>query len=163
MKIIKPILLLTAICCMALIACKDKKLPENAPNKENFTQQETEIPKKGRVKRQPKEISRFPDEIEISTTKLQLPMMVDEVTQWIDVNYDDKTKVETFDYKIISEVDESKLTEDMILDVKKQILKGLILNGKAKRLKAGLKYVYVYYTRDNKKLFEITIDADDLR
>ena len=105
----------------------------------------------------------FPTQTEIEEVNARLPILVSEGTLNTKVEYDDCTKVQTFYYRFTQEVDESQITKEMIQQLKSNMVAELKRNtNNVIRLEAGMSFLYVYYSFDNRRLYEITINANDL-
>lgn len=105
----------------------------------------------------------FPTQSEIENVNAKLPALVAEGTLNTKVEYDDQTKVQTFYYRFTQEVDESLITKDIIQQLKSNMVAELKKDANnVKRLKSGMSFLYVYYSIDDRRLYEITINANDL-
>lgn len=105
----------------------------------------------------------FPTQSEIENVNAKLPVLVAEGTLNTKVEYDDQTKVQTFYYRFTQEVDESLITKDIIQQLKSNMVAELKKDANnVKRLKSGMSFLYVYYSIDDRRLYEITINANDL-
>ncbi len=105
----------------------------------------------------------FPTQSEIEEINSKLPVLVSEGTLNTKVEYDDRSKVQTFYYRFTQEVDESLITEEIIQQLKSNMIAELKKDtNNIIRLNAGMTFLYVYYSMDNRKLYEITINANDL-
>ena len=111
-------------------------------------QEERELPTKG----------------EIDSVNAKLPVLVSEGTLFTKVEYDDNTKVQTFHYRFTQEIDESMLTKDVIRQLKTNVVSGIKNSpNSVRRINAGVTFLYVYYSIDNKRLYEIKIDSKDIK
>jgi hypothetical protein len=109
------------------------------------------------------EESGLPTKGEIDSINAKLPVVVSEGTLCTQIEYDEKTKVQTFRYRFTQEVDESMVTKDLIRQLKTNVVSGIKNSpNNLKRLNAGMTLLYVYYSIDNKKLYEIKIDSKDI-
>lgn len=105
----------------------------------------------------------FPTQTEIEVVNAKLPALVSEGTLFTKVQYDDRTKVQTFYYRFTQEVDESQITKGTIRQLKSNMVAEVKNStNNVIRLKAGMSFLYVYYSYDNRRLYEITINANDL-
>lgn len=105
----------------------------------------------------------FPSQTEIQEVNAELPVLVSEGTLLTKVEYDDRTKVQTFYYQFTQEVDESQITKGIILQMKSKMVDEVKKSkNNVKRLKAGISFLYVYFSNDNRKLYEITINDNDI-
>lgn len=105
----------------------------------------------------------FPTQDEINSINAKLPVLVAEGTLNTKVEYDDRTKVQTFYYRFTQEVDESQITNVLINQLKANMVSVLKKDSNnVKRLNAGMTFLYVYYSVDNRKLYEINIIANDI-
>ena len=106
----------------------------------------------------------FPTKEEIESVNAELPVLVAEGTLNTKVEYDDRTKVQTFYYRFTQEVDENLITEVIIQQMKTNMVCAIKKDeNNMKRLNAGMVYLYIYYSIDNRKLYEITIDSNDVK
>jgi predicted Zn-dependent protease len=111
-------------------------------------QEERELPTKG----------------EIDSVNAQLPVLVSEGTLFTKVEYDDNTKVQTFHYRFTQEIDESMLTKDVIKKLKTNVVSGIKNSpNSVRRINAGVTFLYIYSSIENKKLYEIKIDSKDIK
>lgn len=105
----------------------------------------------------------FPTQTEIEEVNAKLPVMVSERTLFTKVKYDDRTNVQTFYYRFTQEVDESQITKGTIRQLKSNMVAEVKNStNNVIRLKAGMSFLYVYYSYDNRRLYEIIINANDL-
>lgn len=100
---------------------------------------------------------------EIISTNAKLPVLVADGTMFTKVEYDDKTKVQTFYYDFTRDIDESLITQDNINQLKGNMVNALKGTNSEDRLNAGVTYLYVYRSIDKEKLYEIRIIANDLK
>ena len=106
----------------------------------------------------------FPSQTEIQEVNAELPVLVSEGTLLTKVEYDDRTKVQTFYYQFTQEVDESQITKGIIQQLKtKMVAEVKKSTNNVIRLKAGMVFLYVYFSYDNRRLYEITITANDIK
>jgi hypothetical protein len=111
-------------------------------------QEERELPTKG----------------EFDSVNAKLPVLVSEGTLFTKVEYDDNTKVQTFHYRFTQEIDERMLTKDVIRQLKTNVVSGIKNSpNSVRRINAGVTFLYVYYSIDNKRLYEIKIDSNDIK
>lgn len=104
----------------------------------------------------------LPTAQEIESTNAQLPILVSEGTMWIKLEYDSNTKTERFYYRFTDDVDPDLITSSRIKQVK-EVMKGVLrqnANSMA-RINAGMTYLYIYSSKDNRKLYEIRINKGD--
>lgn len=105
----------------------------------------------------------FPTKSEIEQINAQLPTLVAEGTLCTKVKYDDHTKVQTFYYRFTQEVDESMITTEVIQQLKINMVSELKKDANnVRRLKAGMKFRYIYYSIDNRQLYKIIINSNDI-
>ena len=101
---------------------------------------------------------------EIDSVNAKLPVLVSEGTLFTKVEYDDNTKVQTFHYRFTQVIDESMLTKDVIRQLKTNVVSGIKNSpNSVRRINAGVTFLYVYYSIDNKRLYEIKIDSKDIK
>lgn len=105
----------------------------------------------------------LPTKEEIISTNAKLPVLVSDGTMFTKVEYDDKTKVQTFYYDFTRDIDESLITQDNINQLKGNMVNALKGTNSEDRLNAGVTYLYVYRSIDKEKLYEIRITANDLK
>lgn len=111
-------------------------------------QEERELPTKG----------------EIDSVNAKLPVLLSEGTLFTKVEYDEKTKVQSFHYRFTQEIDESMLTKDVISQLKTNVVSGIKNSpNSVRRIDAGVTFLYIYSSVDNKKLYEIKIDSNDIK
>ena len=110
------------------------------------------------------EQSILPTQSEIEKVNAQLPVLVAEGTLNTRVDYDECTKIQTFYYRFTQEVDENLITTEVIQKLKFNMVSALKKDANnVRRLKAGITFLYVYYSIDNKCLYEIKINSNDLK
>ncbi len=108
------------------------------------------------------EESVFPTKEEIDAANAKLPFMVAEGTLFTKVEYNEKTRVQTFSYRFTQEIDESLITEENIQPLKAKMVYALVNSPNSlKRLNAGVTYLYRYHSVDDRKLYEIKIDSSN--
>lgn len=135
---------------------------KNSSNKTNDVQKQLmddvlELKKK-------QEERELPTKGEIDSVNAKLPVLVSEGTLFTKVEYDDNTKVQTFHYRFTQEIDESMLTKDVIRQLKTNVVSGIKNSpNSVRRINAGVTFLYVYYSIDNKRLYEIKIDSKDIK
>ena len=106
----------------------------------------------------------FPTQEEINSVNQELPVLVSDGTLNTKVEYDDRTKVQTFYYRFTQEVDESQITNGLINQLKANMVSALKKDANnVRRLQAGMSLLYVYYSVDNRRLYEININSNDLK
>lgn len=111
-------------------------------------QQERELPTKG----------------EIDSVNAKLPVMVSEGTLFTRVEYEKNSKVQTFYYRLTQEIDESLITKDVINQLKSNVVSGIKQSpNSVRRINAGVTFLYVYSSIENKKLYEIEINSNDIK
>ncbi|MCH5328112.1 MAG: sel1 repeat family protein [Coprobacter sp.] len=103
----------------------------------------------------------FPTQAEINDTNKKLPTKVNDYTLWTKVEYDELSNTQTFYYIILGEVDENLITKENIEIMKDNMIHALT-SKQNKRFSAGMTYLYIYKSEDNKKLYEIKINKNDL-
>lgn len=104
----------------------------------------------------------LPTEQEIKSTNSQLPILVSDGTMWIKLEYDSNTKIEKFYYRFTEDVDTSLITSSRIRQSKELMKSALQQNaGSMARINAGMTYLYIYSSKDNRKLYEIRINKSD--
>ena len=105
----------------------------------------------------------FPTKGEINSVNAKLPILVSEGTLNTKVEYNENTKVQTFHYRFTQKVDESMVSKEVIQQLKSNMISALKKDANnIIRLKAGMVFLYIYYSIDNRKLYEIKIDTNDL-
>ena len=105
----------------------------------------------------------FPTKGEIDSVNARLPILVSVGTLCTQVEYNDNTKVQTFHYRFTQKVDESMVSKEVIQQLKSNMISALKKDANnIIRLKAGMVFLYIYYSIDNRKLYEIKIDTNDL-
>ena len=135
---------------------------KNSSNKTNDVQKQLmddvlELKKK-------QEERELPTKGEIDSVNAKLPVLVSEGTLFTKVEYDDNTKVQTFHYRFTQVIDESMLTKDVIRQLKTNVVSGIKNSpNSVRRINAGVTFLYVYYSIDNKRLYEIKIDSKDIK
>lgn len=105
----------------------------------------------------------IPSREEIISTNAKLPVLVSDGTMFTKVEYDDNTMVQTFYYEFTRDFDESLITQDIISQLKGNMVNALKGTDSEDRLNAGVTYLYVYRSIDKEKLYEIQIKASDLK
>ena len=106
----------------------------------------------------------FPTKGEIDSVNAKLPVMVSEGTLFAKVEYDEATKVQTFNYRFTQVVDSNMITKDVINQLKANMVSAIKNSpNTCRRLNAGVTYLYVYNSVDDLKLYEITIEANDIK
>lgn len=104
----------------------------------------------------------LPTEQEIKSTNSQLPILVSDGTMWIKLEYDSNTKIERFYYRFTEDVDTSLITSSRIRQSKELMKSALQQNaGSMARINAGMTYLYIYSSKDNRKLYEVRINKSD--
>ena len=105
----------------------------------------------------------MPTQKEIDEVNNKLPILVSEGTLLTRVDYQPKTKVQTFYYNYTQVVEESMIAPVRICELKNNMVEAIrIDSSNVERMKAGLILHYVYRSIDKKVLYEITIDKTDL-
>ena len=105
----------------------------------------------------------FPTKGEIDSVNAKLPIMVSEGTLNTKVEYNENTKLQTFYYRFTQEVDESLVTKDVINQLKANMVSVLRNDqNNVMRLNAGMTFLYVYYSVDGRRLYDIKIDSKDI-
>lgn len=106
----------------------------------------------------------FPTQSEIENVNAQLPVLVAEGTLNTKVEYDDHTKVQTFYYRYTQEINEDLITTEVIQELKSNMVSALKKDANnVRRLKVGMVFLYVYYSIDNRRLYEIKVDSNDIK
>lgn len=105
----------------------------------------------------------YPTKGEIDSVNAKLPTLVSEGTLFTEVEYNEQTKVQTFLYSFTQEVDESQITKEIISQLKANMV-AVLRNDRnnIRRLNAGMTFLYVYYSVDNKRLYDIKIESKDI-
>ena len=104
----------------------------------------------------------LPTASEIESTNARLPVSVADGTMWTKVEYDRATKTERFYYRLTQPVDERTITSAVLYQLKGNMKNAMRQNPNSmKRVNAGMTYLYLYYSSDNRKLYEIRIDKSD--
>ena len=110
------------------------------------------------------EQSIYPTKGEIDSVNAKLPVMVSEGTLFTKVEYNEKTKVQTFNYRLTQDVDASLLSKDVISQLKSNMVSAIKNSPNTiERLNAGMTYLYIYYSKDNHRLYDIVINQNDLK
>lgn len=105
----------------------------------------------------------FPTPEEIRAVNSKLPAYVSNGTLNTKVEYDNRTKVQTFYYRFTQAVDENLINKEVINHLKSNMVSALKKNANnVKRLKAGMTFLYVYFSVDKRKLYEIKINSNDI-
>lgn len=108
----------------------------------------------------------FPTQEEIDSINSKLPIPFEEAfLMGSKVEYNEQTKVETFYFDYTIEIEESWITDENIGKLKANMI-DMLNAGSSKdkeRLNAGMTYLYIYRSIEGKKLYEIRIDANDLK
>lgn len=104
----------------------------------------------------------FPTKEEIMSFNASLPVLVSDGTLCVKVEYNEETMVQTFFYEFTRDVDEGSITQEIINQMKERMVLALKETNSVDRLKAGVTYLYVYSSKEKKKLYEIKIQASDL-
>ena len=106
----------------------------------------------------------YPTKGEIDSVNAKLPIMVSEGTLFTKVEYNEKTKVQTFYYRLTQDVDASLLSKDVISQLKSNMVSAIKKSPNTiERLNAGMTYLYIYYSKDNNQLYDIVINQNDLK
>ena len=106
----------------------------------------------------------YPTKGEIDSVNAKLPVMVSEGTLFTKVDYNEKTKVQTFYYRLTQNVDASLLSKDAISQLKSNMVSAIKnIPNTIERLNAGMTYLYIYYSMDNKRLYDIVINQSDIK
>lgn len=135
---------------------------KNSSNKTNDVQKQLmddvlELKKK-------QEERELPTKGEIDSVNAKLPVLVSEGTLFTKVEYDDNTKVQTFHCRFTQVIDESMLTKDVIRQLKTNVVSGIKNSpNSVRRINAGVTFLYIYSSIENKKLYEIKIDSKDIK
>ena len=106
----------------------------------------------------------YPTMGEIDSVNAKLPVMVSEGTLFTKVEYNDKTKVQTFYYRLTQDIDASALSKEVISQLKSNMVSAIKNSPNTiERLNAGMTYLYIYYSKENKRLYDIVINQNDLK
>ena len=106
----------------------------------------------------------LPTKDEIDSVNAKLPVMVSEGTLFTRVEYEKNSKVQTFYYRLTQEIDESLITKDVINQLKSNVVSGIKNSpNSVRRINAGVTFLYIYFSVENKKLYEININSNDIR
>ena len=106
----------------------------------------------------------LPTKGEIDSVNAKLPVLISEGTLCTQIEYDENTKVQTFHYRFTQEVDENMISKEVIGQLKSNMISALKKDANnIKRLNAGMVFLYIYYSIENRKLYEIKIDTNDLK
>jgi len=106
----------------------------------------------------------FPTPEEIRSVNSKLPAYVSKGTLNTKVEYNNRTKVQTFYYRFTQEVDERMITKNVLQKLKSNMVSVIKKDANnVRRLNAGMTFLYVYYSNDNKRLYSITINSNDLK
>ena len=101
---------------------------------------------------------------EIDSVNAKLPVMVSEGILFTKVEYNDKTKVQTFYYRLTQDIDASVLSKEVISQLKSNMVSAIKNSPNTiERLNAGMTYLYIYYSKENKRLYDIVINQNDLK
>ena len=103
-----------------------------------------------------------PSKEEIENLNKNLPFKVKEGVLWTTVDYDHENKIQTFTYKYLDNINESQINNTNLESYKNEMAKVLRKSPNLDRILNGLIYKYVYYSKDNHKLYEIILSKDDL-
>jgi hypothetical protein len=137
---------------------------EKSSNSQNDSIVHTQLMNNTLESNKKQEESELPTKGEIDSVNAKLPVLVAEGTLFTKVEYDDNAKVQTFRYLFTQELDENVLTKEVISQLKRNIVSGIKNNPHSvKRINAGVTYLYVYSSVENKKLYEIKIDSNDIK
>lgn len=90
----------------------------------------------------------LPTQQEIAAVNAKLPTLVADGTMFTKVQYDAKTKVETFYYDFTRDVDESLITKDNINRLKRNMVDAIKDTDSEYRLRAGVTFLYIYRSID---------------
>lgn len=105
----------------------------------------------------------FPTKGEIDSVNAKLPILVSEGTLNTKVEYNENTKLQTFYYRFTQEVDESLVTKDVINQLKANMVSVLRNDqNNVMRLNAGMTFLYVYYSVDGRRMYDIKISSKDM-
>lgn len=104
----------------------------------------------------------LPTQQEIASVNASLPKLISDGTMLTKVEYNEKSKVETFYYDFTRDVDKALITSENISQLKENMINALKGTDSEERLKAGVTFLYVYRSLDNIKLYDIRIKASDL-
>lgn len=106
----------------------------------------------------------YPTKGEIDSVNAKLPVMVSEGTLFTKVEYNEKTKVQTFYYRLTRNVDASLLSKEVRSQLKSNMVSAIKNSPNTiERLNAGMTYLYIYNSMDNKRLYDIVINQSDLK
>lgn len=106
----------------------------------------------------------FPTQSEIENVNAQLPVLVAEGILNTKVEYDEHTKVQTFYYRYTQEINEDLITTEVIQELKSNMVSALKKDANnVRRLKVGMVFLYVYYSIDNRRLYEIKVNSNDIK
>lgn len=106
----------------------------------------------------------YPTKGEIDSVNAKLPVMVSEGTLFTKVEYNEKTKVQTFYYRLTQDVDVSLLSKEVLSQLKSNMVSAIKNSPNTiERLNAGMTYLYIYYSKENKRLYDILINQNDLK
>ena len=137
---------------------------KNSSNKTNDSSVQKQLMDDVLELKKKQEERELPTKGEIDSVNAKLPVLVSEGTLFTKVEYDDNTKVQTFHYRFTQEIDESMLTKDIIKQLKTNVVSGIKNSpNSVRRINAGVTFLYVYYSIDNKRLYEIKIDSNDIK
>ena len=130
------------------------------PQKEDSNEDKNKINNNNDVVRKGSDI--LPTTEEIQSVKERLPVMVNEITKWYDIEYDENKLIQTFSYKYTQEIDKSLITDESLKALKGNIIAELEQTGGVKRIQMGVTYIYKYYDVNDRLLYEIKIQSSDL-
>ena len=137
---------------------------KNSSNKTNDSSVQKQLMDDVLELKKKQEERELPTKGEIDSVNTKLPVLVSEGTLFTKVEYDDNTKVQTFHYRFTQEIDERMLTKDVIRQLKTNVVSGIKNSpNSVRRINAGVTFLYVYYSIDNKRLYEIKIDSNDIK
>jgi len=109
------------------------------------------------------EQSVYPTKGEIDSANAELPILVSEGTLNTKIEYNEDTKVQTFYYRFTQEVDKNLVTPEVLTQLKSNMVEALKKSpNNIRRLNAGMTFLYVYYSVDGRKLYNIKIDSKDI-
>ena len=137
----------------AFISCKNQSPANNNIPKEVISEEKTKTI----------EQSLLPTQEEINSINSKLPVLVADGTMFTTVEYDEETKIQTFYYDFTRDIDESMIKPEIIDQLKGNMVNALKNTNNEARINAGVTFLYVYRSIEKKVLYEILINANDLK
>lgn len=137
----------------AFISCKNQSPANNSIPKKVISEEKTNTV----------EQNLLPTQEEINSVNSKLPVLVADGTMFTKVEYDEETKIQTFYYDFTRDIDESMVKPEIIAQLKGNMVNALKNTNNETRINAGVTFLYVYRSIEKKILYEIRINANDLK